>query len=130
MITPLYLRVWIHAKAAARRLRHPVLTSEHLFYACLRLHQHRHWDICRGLPVTAESVWLDLQQNPRVEESEDFSGVPLGISAKSALERAESDASQHSHTFTGAENLMRALLSESAGPVRSLLDSMANARHP
>jgi ATP-dependent Clp protease ATP-binding subunit ClpA len=113
----------MRAKAAARRLRHPVVTSEHLFYACLRLHNQRHWDICRDLPVTAESVWSHLQQNPPAEESEDFSGVPLGISAKAALERAESEASQRHHKATGTESLMRALLSESVGPVRSLLDS-------
>ncbi len=127
MITPLYLRVWMTAKTAARRLRHPVVTSEHLFYACLRLHDQRHWALCRNLPVTAESVWFHLKQNPPSEASEDFAGVRLGVSAKVALERAESEAAQRGHTMTGSESLMRALLSESAGPVRSLLDARQTA---
>jgi hypothetical protein len=83
------IAVW---KAAARHLRHPVVTSEHLFYACLRLHDQRHWEICRNLPVTAEIVWSHLQQHVPSEISEDFCGVPLGISAKVAFERAETEA--------------------------------------
>jgi ATP-dependent Clp protease ATP-binding subunit ClpA len=123
MITPLYLKTWITAKTAARRLRHPMVTSEHLLYACLRLHDERHWELCRGLPVTADIVWSHLQQNPPSEKSEDFAGVPLGLSAKAAFERAEAEAATHHSRTIGTESLMRALLSEPGGPVRGLLDS-------
>ena len=64
-----------------------------------------------------------------MEPSQDFSGVPLGISAKAALDRAEVEAAQHRHSSTGTNGLMRALLAESAGPVRSLLDSTRPATH-
>jgi ATP-dependent Clp protease ATP-binding subunit ClpA len=111
------------AKQAMWRLKNPLLTSEHLLYACLRLHDQRHWELCRNLPVTAETVWNHLKQNPPSEESEDFSGVRLGVSAKTALERAETDAAQHGDSITGSGNLMRALLSESSGPVRALLST-------
>jgi len=123
MITPLYLKTWITAKAAARRLRHPVVTSEHLLYACLRLHDQRHWELCRGLPVTADIVWSHLRQNPPSEKSEDFAGVPLGLSAKAAFERAEAEVATHQNRTVGTQSLMRALLSEPCGPVRVLLDS-------
>jgi ATP-dependent Clp protease ATP-binding subunit ClpA len=122
MITTSYVQVWIMAKKARRRLGHPVLTSEHLFFACLRLHDQRHWDICRHLPVDVLSVWSHLQETPpSTEPSEDFLGVTLGVSAKTALERAESEAARHGHSMTGTNNLMRALLAESEGPVHSLL---------
>src|SRR5947208_3565472 len=122
MITTRYVQVWMMAKRAMWRLRHPLLTSEHLLYACLRLHDQRRWPLCTDLPVSAETVWTHLKQNPPSEASEDFSGVQLGVSAKAAFERAETEAAQHGHSVTGTESLMRALLSESAGPVRSLLD--------
>jgi ATP-dependent Clp protease ATP-binding subunit ClpA len=123
MITTRYVQVWMMAKRAMWRLRHRSLTSEHLLYACLRLHDERHWELCRDLPVTAEAVWSHLKQNPPSEASEDFSGVQLGVSAKTALERAEAGAAQQRHSMTGTNSLMRALLSESVGPVRSLLDA-------
>ncbi len=121
MITTRYVKVWMMAKKAMWRLGHPVLTSEHLFYACLRLHDQRHWELCRDLPVTAEIVWSHLRQNRPSETGEDFSGVRLGVSAKAALERAEVEAAQRGHFATGTDGLMRALLAESDGPVRSLL---------
>jgi ATP-dependent Clp protease ATP-binding subunit ClpA len=124
MITPLYLKTWMTAKAAARRLRHPMVTSEHLLYARLRLHDQRHWELCRGLPVTADIVWSHLRQNPPSERSEDFAGVPLGSSAKAAFERAEAEVAPHQNPTVGTENLMRALLSELDGPVRVLLNSV------
>jgi hypothetical protein len=122
MITTGYVQVWMMAKRAMWRLRHPMLTSEHLLYACLRLYDQRNWELCRDLPVTAESVWSHLKQNPPSELSGDFSGVRLGISAKAALERAESELGQHRLRMTGANALMRALLAETDGPIRSLLD--------
>jgi hypothetical protein len=74
--------------------------------------------------VTAQTVWSHLKQNPPLSEtSEDFHGVPLGVSAKSALGRAESEAAQRGGSVTGTHSLMRALLSESEGPVRSLLET-------
>jgi ATP-dependent Clp protease ATP-binding subunit ClpA len=121
MITTSYVKVWMMAKKAMWRLRHPVLTSEHLFYACLRLNDQRHWELCRNLPVTAATVWSHLKENPPSEAGEDFSGVRLGASAKAALERAEVEAAQRGHSATGTDGLMRALLAESDGPVRSLL---------
>jgi ATP-dependent Clp protease ATP-binding subunit ClpA len=127
MITPLYLRTWMMAKGAARRLGHPVVTSEHLFYACLRLHDQRHWTICRDLPVTAKAVWSHLRESSPPEASEDFAGVRIGISAKAALEQAESESCWGGHSITGTESLMRALLSEREGPVRSLLGNNALA---
>src|SRR5258707_15234974 len=124
MITTLYVRVWMTAKKATWRLRHPVLTSEHLLYACLRLHDQRHWSLCRDLPVTAENVWSHLQQNqPLVEASEDFYGVSIRVSSKVGLEGAESEAAHRGHSYTGTERLIISLLSESEGPVRSLLDA-------
>ncbi len=125
MITPAYLRVWMTAKNAARRLRHRVVTSEHLFYACLHLHSQRDWALSRDLPVTAQTVWSHLKLNPPSESYEDFCGVPLGVSAKLAFERAEIEAA--GRRVIGTESLMRALLSEPAGPVRSLLDSHRTA---
>ena len=122
MITTRYVQVWMMAKRAMWRLRHPMLTSEHLLYACLRLHDQRQWDLCRDLPVTAESVWSHLKQSRPSEVSEDFSGVQLGISAKTALERAEAEPCQYRHRMTGVNALMRALLAETEGPIRSLLD--------
>ncbi len=124
MITPSYLGVWMKAKATAWRLRHPAINSAHLLYACLRLHDQRHWARCRNLPVTAEVVWSHLKKNPPFTEAdEDFYGVRLGVSAKLALERAEAEAKQRGSPTTGTNSLMRALLSESEGPVRSLLDA-------
>jgi ATP-dependent Clp protease ATP-binding subunit ClpA len=127
MITPLYLKTWTTAKAAAQRLHHRVVTSEHLLYACLRLHDQRRWDLARGLPVTADDVWFHLKQIPPSEGSEDFVGVPLGLSAKAAFERAEAYVAAHHNRTVGTESLMRALLSESQGPLRSLLDSRRTA---
>jgi ATP-dependent Clp protease ATP-binding subunit ClpA len=123
IVTLLYLKTWTTAKVAARRLRHPIVTSEHLLYACLRLHDQRHWELCRGLPVTAEVVWSHLRQNPPSEASEDFAGVLLGQSAKAAFERAEAEVATYHNRTIGTESLMRALLAEPEGPVRSLLDS-------
>ena len=121
MITTDYVKVWMKAKRAMWRLRHPVLTSEHLFYACLRLHDQR-WELIRHLPVTAATVWSHLRDSPPLlEVSEEFYTVRLGASAKAALERAEVEAVQRGHTMTGTHALMRALLTESDGPVRSLL---------
>jgi Clp amino terminal domain, pathogenicity island component len=109
------------AKAAMWRLKHPVLTSEHLLYACLRLHDQRHWELCRDLPVTFQFVWAHLREGPPfLEASEEFYSVRLGASAKAAFERAESETSRSGIIGTGA--LMRALVAESEGPVRSLLD--------
>jgi ATP-dependent Clp protease ATP-binding subunit ClpA len=121
MITTRYVKVWLLAKRAMWRLRHPVLTSEHLFYACLRLHDQRHWELCRDLPVTAETVWSHLKQNSPSEVSEDFFDMRLGVSAKAALERAEVEAAKRGHSVTSTDGLMRALLAESDGPVHSLL---------
>jgi len=104
-----------------------MVTSEHLFYACLRLHDQRHCALHRNLPVTAETVWSHLKQNPPSETSEDFSGVQLGDSGKVALERAVSEAAQRGCSVTGTDSLMRALLSETEGPVRSLLDASQTA---
>lgn len=109
------------AKGTMWRLGHPMLTSEHLLYACLRLHDQPHWELCQGLPVNAETVWSHLQQNPPSEVSEDFGGVQLGASARAALQRAEVEATQRGHAATGTDGLMRALLAESVGPVHSLL---------
>ena len=116
------------AKGAARKLHHPCITSEHLLYARLRLHDQRHWALCRDLSVNAESVWSHLEGHvPAAETFEDFHGVPLGASAKAALERAESEATRRGTGTTGTESLMNALLSEKAGPVRSLLDANKDA---
>jgi ATP-dependent Clp protease ATP-binding subunit ClpA len=129
MITSRYVQVWMLAKRAMWRLRHPMLTSEHLLYACLRLHDQCHWELCRDFPVTAEAVWAHLKQNAPSEPSADFFGVPLGVSAKTALEQAEAEgeSAQRGHRMTGTQ------LSESAGPVRSLLDAnkaaTSEARH-
>jgi len=110
------------AKRAMWRLKHPVLTSEHLLYACLRLHDQRHWELTRDLPVTYQSVWDHLKKgHPFAEASEEFYSVRLGASAKAALERAESETAQSGITGTGS--LMRALLAENEGPVRGLLDA-------
>jgi hypothetical protein len=87
MITTRYVQVWMLAKKAMWRLRHPMLTSEHLLYACLRLHDQRHWELRRDLPVTGEIVWAHLKQNSPSEPSEDFFGVQLGVSAKAALSK-------------------------------------------
>jgi ATP-dependent Clp protease ATP-binding subunit ClpA len=117
------------AKRAMWRLRHPVLTSEHLFYACLRRHDQPHWDLCRNLPVTAETVWAHLRDSPPVsEESEEFYSVQLGKSAKAALDKAEEETARREFVQTGPGGLMRALLAESEGPVRRLLDSAHSAR--
>jgi ATP-dependent Clp protease ATP-binding subunit ClpA len=106
------------------RLRHPVLTSEHLFYACLRLHDQPHWELTRHLPVTAATVWSHLRESPPVvEPSEEYFSVRLGASAKAAIERAEIETAKLGHSSTGTNGLMRALLAESDGPVRSLLDA-------
>ena len=104
------------------RLKHPVLSSEHLLYACLRLHDQRHWELCRELPVTLQSVWDHLREAPPfVEVSEQFYSVRLGASAKAAFELAESETARAGMTGTNA--LMRALLAENEGPVRCLLDT-------
>jgi hypothetical protein len=58
-----------------------------------------------------------------MENSEDFCGVRLRVSAKAAPQKAESEPTANTHHITGAENLMEALISESEGPVRSLLDA-------
>ena len=129
MITTRYVEVWMLAKRAMRRLRHPALSSEHLFYACLRVNDQRHWRLCKDLPVTAETVWSHLRENPPwPETSEEFHSVPLGASAKAALERAESEAAQRHHSGTGTNALMCALLAETNGPVRSLLDGAASPK--
>jgi len=76
------------------------------------------------LPVTAEVVWSHLKESPPWNESsEEFYSVQLGASAKAALERAEIEAVKHRHWGTGTNALMRALLAESDGPVRSLLNA-------
>jgi len=125
MITPGYTSVWTLAKKAARQLGHPVLTSEHLFYACLRLHNQRYWDLARRLPVTAKSVWAHLKESPPFSEpSEDFGTVKLGVSAKAALDRAEIEAGNQDHPIMGTNGLMRALLEEKDGPVHSLLEAV------
>src|SRR6266446_6445766 len=127
MITPHYLKVWTVAKKAQWRLRHPVLTSEHLLFACLSLIDPR-FDICKKLPVNANSVWDHLRDNPPVEEaSEDICGLRLGVSAKAALDRADSEAAKHGWVATGSASLLLALLAESEGPVRTLLDAAAHA---
>jgi ATP-dependent Clp protease ATP-binding subunit ClpA len=126
MITTLYVKVWMAAKSATWRLDHPVLTSEHLLFACLCVHDQRHWETCRNLPVTVESVWLHLRDNEAYREpSEEFQSVMLGASAKAALERAEAISKELDYSRTGTESLMRALLAEDYGPVRSLLNSYA-----
>lgn len=106
-----------------------MLTSEHLLYACLRLHDQRHWDLVRDLPVTAETVWAHLKENKPSEPSEDFYSVQLGVSAKAAFERAEAEVARQRRRMTGTHNLMRALLSEREGLVCSLLAAGREVSH-
>jgi hypothetical protein len=73
MLTSRYIQASMLAKSAMWRLRHPVLTSEHLFYACLRVNSQHHWNLCEDLPVTAEAVWSHLKESPPwSERSEEF----------------------------------------------------------
>jgi ATP-dependent Clp protease ATP-binding subunit ClpA len=129
MLTPQYLRVWSLAKAAAARLRHPMVTSEHLLYACLRLHDQKNWAIARELPVSAASVWRHLRDSDAPsEECVLFHSVHLARSAQRALDAAEATLTPSAGRPVGTRALMAALLSEKNGPVRSLLDLESRQR--
>lgn len=123
--TPRCQRALDYAKASLSRFGHSHVSSAHLVLGLLTLRGGVADNVLRKFRFSVEGVETYLSSRRSSAEPSTMSyDLPLGHSALSALERAESEAGLRQHTYLGVEHLLLGILAEEQGEAADLLASV------
>ena len=123
-LTPRATQAVESAQQLARELGHSRVGSQHIVLGLFQLGSGVHFSILRSLGFASDSLRHAIVAEAPVG-TVSASGPTFGISATAALKRAESEATAMSHTYTGTEHILLALLSEEHGGAAHLFASRA-----
>ena len=121
-LTPRARQALESAQQLARDLGHSRVGSQHIVFGLFQLGSGVHFSVLRSLGFTSDSLRQAVAAEAPVG-SVPASGPTSDISATAALKRAETEATAMSHTYTGAEHILLALLSEEHGGAAQLFAS-------
>jgi len=121
-LTPRAKQALESAHALARDLGHSRVGSQHLVFGLFQLGSGVHFSVLRSLGFSADSLRRAIAAEAPVG-SISADGPTADISATAALKRAEMEATALSHTYTGTEHILLALLSEERGGAANLFAS-------
>ena len=111
------------AREEARRLRHRVVSTEHLLLGLLRLKDPVIEGLLASLRISSKRIALALDfvmgRGSRIILSEPV----LGATARATLERAEQEAAAEQAQVVSVGHLLLALLGEEDGVVAGVLES-------
>lgn len=101
------------------------VSSAHLVLGLLTLHGGVADNILRKAGLSVESVegYLSSRRSP-AEEGTTRDDVPIGVSAASAFQRAETEAQARQNTYLGIEHLLLGILAEECGEATDLFASV------
>jgi ATP-dependent Clp protease ATP-binding subunit ClpC len=113
------------ANDSLRRLGHSYVSSPHLILGLLRLQKGGAAHALRNAGLSAELVerFLSSRTSP-LEEVTLYNRIPLGESARMALDRADVEARSLKHTYLMPVHLFLGVLMEEAGGAADLLASL------
>lgn len=121
-LTPRATQALESAQQLARDLGHSRVGSQHIVFGLFQLGSGVHFSVLRSLGFTSDLLRQAIAAEAPVG-SILASGPTPDISATVALKRAETEATAMSHTYTGTEHILLALLSEEHGGAAHLFTS-------
>ena len=121
-LTPRAKQALESAHQLALDFGHSRIGTQHIVFGLFQLGSGVHFSVLRSLGFTSDALRQAIAAEAPVG-SVPASGPTLAISATAALNRAETEATAMSHTYTGTEHILLALLSEESGGAAHLFAS-------
>lgn len=123
--SPYALEVLRLANSSLRRFGHSHVSSVHLILGLLKLQKGGGANVLHNAGFSVGSVEAFLSSSSdSAEEMTIHNGIPLGESARMALDRAEVEARSLKHTYLTPVHLFLGVLMEETGGAADLLASL------
>lgn len=124
-LTPRCQRAVKYAENSLARFGHSHVSSAHLVLGLLTLSGGVADNLLRRAGLSVESVENYLSsRRSSAEPISLWNGVPVGSSARSAVDRAEAESHARDTTYLGIEHLLLGILAEESGEATDLFASV------